>query len=154
MCTTRVCDHTIKMIRKRPSAEALFPRCHDKGTFVNNSFRTAALLPALTAAFALLISAPIAGAAGMKFGIENSSDYIITGFYTGEDGEWSANWMNFKLNGGEKANMTFNHDGACDIEFYVTWEAEDGSHIKGDETTINICDANTIYFNGKEATYD
>lgn len=106
------------------------------------------------AAATLLISAPAAFAAGMKFDIQNSSEYIINGFYTGEDGEWSANWMDFKLSAGETANMEFNYDGACDIEFYVTWEAEDGSSIKGDETTINICDANTIYFDGKEATYD
>jgi hypothetical protein len=102
----------------------------------------------------LLICAPAAFAAGMKFDIKNSSDYIIDGFYTGENGEWSANWMDFKLNGGETANMEFNYDGPCDIEFYVSWEGEDGSSIKGDETTINICDASTIYFDGKEATYD
>ncbi|MEO3998858.1 hypothetical protein [Mesorhizobium sp. CAU 1732] len=113
-------------------------------------FKTAAM----SAALAFFISAPVAGAAGMKFDIENSSDYIITGFYTGEEGEWSANWMNFKLDAGETAAMEFNHDGACDIEFYVTWEAEDGSSIKGDETSIDICDADTIYFDGKEATYD
>ncbi len=109
---------------------------------------------AALAAATLLICAPAASAAGMKFDIKNDSGYIIDGFYTGEAGEWSANWMDFKLNGGETANMAFNYDGACDIEFYVTWEAEDGSSIKGDETTINICDATTIYFDGKQATYD
>jgi hypothetical protein len=62
--------------------------------------------------------------------------------------------MNFKLDGGETANMEFNYDGPCDIEFYVSWEAEDGSSIKGEETSINICEANTIYFDGKQATYD
>ena len=109
---------------------------------------------AALAAATLLICAPAASAAGMKFDIKNDSGYIIDGFYTGEDGEWSANWMNFKLNANETANMEFNYDGACDIEFYVTWEAEDGSSIKGDETTINICEASTIYFDGKDATYD
>jgi len=109
---------------------------------------------AALAAATLLICAPAASAAGMKFDIKNDSGYIIDGFYTGEDGEWSANWMNFKLSANETANMEFNYDGACDIEFYVTWEAEDGSSIKGDETTINICDARTIYFDGKQATYD
>lgn len=108
---------------------------------------------ALSAA-AMLTSVPAAYAAGQKFDIKNDSEYIIDGFYTGEGGEWSANWMNFKLNGGESANMEFNYDGPCDIEFYVTWEGEDGSSIKGDETTINICEANTIYFDGKQATYD
>ncbi len=106
------------------------------------------------AAAAMLTSVPAAYAAGMKFDIKNDSEYIIDGFYTGEGNEWSANWMNFKLNGGESANMEFNYDGPCDIEFYVTWEGEDGSSIKGDETTINICEANTIYFDGKQATYD
>lgn len=109
---------------------------------------------AALAAAAMLTSVPAAYAAGMKFDIKNDSEYIIDGFYTGEGGEWSANWMNFKLNGGESANMEFNYDGPCDVEFYVTWEAEDGSSIKGDETTINICEANTIYFDGKQATYD
>ena len=109
---------------------------------------------AALAAAAMLISVPAAYAAGQKFDIKNDSEYIIDGFYTGEGGEWSANWMNFKLNGGESANMEFNYDGPCDVEFYVTWEAEDGSSIKGDETTINICEANTIYFDGKQATYD
>ena len=106
------------------------------------------------AATTLLVCAPFAYAGGMKFDIKNNSDYIIDGFYTGENGEWSANWMDFKLNGNETANMEFDYDGPCDIEFYVTWEAEDGSSIKGDETTINICEANTIHFDGKEATYD
>ncbi|MGQ3212694.1 hypothetical protein [Shinella sp.] len=106
------------------------------------------------AAATLLLSAPAVSAAGTKFDIKNDSGYIIDGFYTGEGGEWSANWMNFKLDGGETANMEFNYQGGCDIEFYVTWEAEDGSSIKGDETTINICEANTIYFDGKQATYD
>lgn len=109
---------------------------------------------AALAATAMLTSVPAAYAAGMKFDIKNDSEYIIDGFYTGEGGEWSTNWMNFKLNGGESANMEFNYDGPCDVEFYVTWEAEDGSSIKGDETTINICEANTIYFDGKQATYD
>lgn len=109
---------------------------------------------AALAAAALLISAPVTLAGGMKFDIKNDSGYIIDGFYTGESGEWSANWMNFKLDGGETANMEFNYDGPCDIEFYVSWEAEDGSSIKGDETSINICEANTIYFDGKQATYD
>jgi len=109
---------------------------------------------AALAAAAMLISVPAAYAAGQKFDIKNDSEYIIDGFYTGEGGEWSANWMNFKLNGGESANMEFNYDGPCDVEFYVTWEGEDGSSIKGDETTINICEANTIYFDGKQATYD
>lgn len=117
---------------------------------VTNTFK----YTAISAALALLISAPAANAAGMNFDIENSSDYIITGFYTGEDGQWSANWMNFKLDGGESAAMAFNHDGPCEIEFYVTWEAEDGSSIKGDETSIDICDANTVYFDGQEATYN
>jgi uncharacterized membrane protein len=50
---------------------------------VTNTFKTTAI----SAALALLISAPAASAAGMNFDIENSSDYIITGFYTGEDGQ-------------------------------------------------------------------
>ena len=109
----------------------------------------------LALATAATTLAPSAGfAAGMNFKIQNDSGFIIDGFYTGEDGEWSANWMNFKLNAGETADMAFNHDGACDISFYVSWEAEDGSSIKGDETTINICEANTIYFDGQNATYD
>ncbi|MCF3642508.1 hypothetical protein LXM94_21285 [Rhizobium sp. TRM95111] len=112
---------------------------------------TSVLAVAMTAT-AIVPSA--AFAAGMNFKIQNDSDYIIDGFHTGEGGEWSANWMDFKLNAGETADMAFNHDGACDISFYVTWEAEDGSSVKGDETTINICEANTIYFDGVNATYD
>lgn len=109
---------------------------------------------AISVTLALLVSAPAANAAGMTFDIENSSDYIITGFYTGENGEWSSNWMDFTLQGGESAAMAFNYDGPCDIEFFVTWEAEDGSNIDGDVTSIDICDANTIYFDGVEASYD
>lgn len=109
---------------------------------------------AVSVTLALLVSAPAANAAGMTFDIENSSDYIITGFYTGENGEWSSNWMDFTLEGGESAAMAFNYDGPCDIEFFVTWKAEDGSNIDGDVTSIDICDANTIYFDGVEASYD
>jgi len=116
---------------------------------VTMTFKSVALAATLA-----MLSATAASAAGMNFDIKNSSDYIITGFYTGENGEWSSNWMNFKLKGGETAAMAFNYDGPCDIEFYVTWEAEDGSNIEGDVTTIDICDANTIYFDGAEASYD
>ncbi len=109
---------------------------------------------AISATLAILLTASTANAAGMNFSIENSSDYIITGFYTGENGEWSSNWMDFTLVGGEVADMAFNYDGPCEIEFYVTWEAEDGSNIEGDVNSIDICDADTIYFDGVQATYD
>jgi hypothetical protein len=90
----------------------------------------------------------------MKFKIHNESDYIINGFYTVDDGRTSDNWMDFKLSRGETGNMEFEFDGSCEIEFIVGWEAEDGSTIKGDNTTIDICKANNIYFDGDNATYD
>jgi hypothetical protein len=131
-------------------ALVLQPACEDWGHLVTIKHT----FSAISATLALLVSATAANAAGMNFDIENSSNYIITGFYTGENGEWSSNWMDFKLEGGESAAMAFNYDGPCAIDFYVTWEAEDGSNIEGDVTSIDICDANTIYFDGVEATYD
>lgn len=106
------------------------------------------------AASAIVLAATPALSAGMKFKIHNQSDYIINGFYTVENGQTSDNWMDFKLEHGENADMKFNYDGDCEIEFIVGWEAEDGSTIKGENTTIDICKANNIYFDGKEATYD
>lgn len=110
---------------------------------------------AATAAFVCAVSLTQSYAAGMKFKIHNQSDYVINGFYVEDsNGNLSDNWMNFELNGGESANMQFDYDGPCDIVFLVAWAATDGSEIKGDRTAIDICKADNIYFDGKEATYD
>ncbi len=109
---------------------------------------------AFGAAAALLLASTSVSAAGYTFKIVNQSGYIIDGFYTNEGDGWSENWMDFKLDAGETGNMEFNANGPCDISFMVTWEADDGSSIDGDETTINICEAKKIYFDGKDATYD
>lgn len=104
---------------------------------------------------ALAVLASQGYAAGMKFKIWNKSDYIINGFYVqGSDGSLSSNWMDFELNGNENANMKFDYDGPCDITFVVAWKATDGSEIKGDPTSIDICKADNIYFDGENATYD
>jgi len=108
---------------------------------------------AIATSVVVLAATPVLSS-GMKFKIHNDSSYIINGFYTVEGGETSANWMDFKLEHGDTANMKFNYDGPCDVEFIVGWEAEDGSTIMGDNTTIDICKANNIYFDGKDATYD
>ena len=103
----------------------------------------------------MALGLPQAYAAGMTFKIHNDSDYIINGFYVSdEDGNLSPNWMNFELDGGESADMQFDYDGPCDIYFVVDWLAEDGSSIQGDLTSIDICNANNIYFDGEEAYYD
>ncbi|HWU63508.1 MAG TPA: hypothetical protein VN112_15930 [Ensifer sp.] len=110
---------------------------------------------AAAAALTCAMSASSAFSAGMEFKIHNKSDYVINGFYVqGKDGSLSDNWMNFELNGNESANMKFDYDGDCDIVFVVAWAATDGSEIKGDPTSIDICKADNIYFDGKEATYD
>lgn len=110
---------------------------------------------AAAAALACAMSASSAFSAGMEFKIHNKSDYVINGFYiVGSDGSLSNNWMNFELNGNESANMKFDYDGDCKIVFLVAWAATDGSEIKGDPTSIDICKADNIYFDGKNATYD
>ncbi len=107
------------------------------------------------AAAILMGGAQQALTAGMTFKIHNESDYIINGFYVaGDDGALSANWMDFELNGGESADMEFGYDGPCEIYFAVGWVAEDETSILGDLTSIDICDANNIYFDGDNATYD
>ncbi|MCO6187018.1 hypothetical protein [Rhizobium sp. L1K21] len=113
------------------------------------------ILKTALAAALLMTAASQALSSGMTFKIHNQSDYIINGFYVaGDDGELSPNWMDFELNGGESADMQFSYDGDCDINFVVGWVAEDGSTIMGDLTAIDICDANNIYFDGENATYD
>jgi hypothetical protein len=107
------------------------------------------------AALTCTMSFTPAFSAGMKFKIHNQSEYVINGFYVEDsNGNLSENWMNFELNGGENANMKFDYDGDCNITFVVAWAATDGSEIKGDPTEIDICKADNIYFDGKEATYD
>ncbi len=104
-------------------------------------------------AVALSVSTP-AFAAGMTFTIHNQSDYIINGFFIADGGDVGPNWMDFELNGDESADMAFSYDGPCEIEFVLGWLGEDGSTLLGDNTSIDICEASNIYFDGSQAYYD
>jgi hypothetical protein len=60
-------------------------------------------------------TAATAAAGTYKFNLHNeSSRCVIDGFQTYEDGEWSEDWMDFKLKPGETAEMDWGTDeGDC-----------------------------------------
>ena len=82
------------------------------------SFAFLAILAALTGT---AVSAQAADT--YKFNLHNkSSDYVINGFRTYENGAWSKNWIDFKLKPGESAEMDWGSDeGNCVVPFKVDW---------------------------------
>ena len=110
----------------------------------------------LIAATAMVMSAGSALAdENLEFNIKNTSDYIISAFQSNEGSGWSKNWLDGdQVDAGETQALHFLNDGPCDVQGRVSWRTTDGGQEVGDPWNIDICKAHTVYFDGKQVTYD
>ena len=105
------------------------------------------LLAGMTVATAL----PAAAGDTYKFNLHNkSSQYVINGFRTYENGKWSKNWIDFTLKPGEVAEMDWGSDeGNCVVPFRVGWVGYEAEQFK-----VDWCKVNNIYMKDDGFTYD
>ncbi len=109
---------------------------------------TAAALLFATSAFA---TAP-ALASDYAFKLHNRSNgWTISGFYTYQDGEWSSNWLNGKVEAGEAVRMDWNsNEGNCVVPFRVRWVDYGAEDFK-----LDWCKGvSNIYMKDKGFTWD
>jgi hypothetical protein len=106
----------------------------------------------MVAAFFGLISINSAVAGdSYKFNLHNqSSDSVITGFYTFEDGKWSKNWINFTLKPGEESEMDWGSDeGNCVVPFKVGWKG-----YEADKFSVDFCKVHNLYMKDSGFKFD
>ncbi|PSC06655.1 hypothetical protein SLNSH_02280 [Alsobacter soli] len=102
----------------------------------------------------LALPSVTAQADNLSFTIKNTSKYIISSFQTNEGHGWSKNWLRGEVGAGQSRSLEFLRDGPCDIEVRVGWRTTDGGQVIGDAWNIDICDAQTVYFDGRKVTYE
>jgi len=78
----------------------------------------------ISAFFAMTVAGPQANATDYDFTLTNAtSGYVMTGFYTRENGRWSRNWLNGRVRAGQSVTMEWaSADGDCAVPFRVSWE--------------------------------
>jgi hypothetical protein len=99
-----------------------------------------------------LVPASQAVASDYAFKLHNrSSDWTITGFYTLQDGNWSENWLDGRINAGESVRMDWNSNaGNCVVPFRVRWADYGAEDFK-----IDWCKGvSNIYMKDKGFTWD
>ena len=74
--------------------------------------------------FVMVMSGTPASATDYDFTLTNaSSGYVITGFYTQENGRWSRNWLRGRVRAGQSVSMQWgSNDGDCSVPFRISWE--------------------------------
>ncbi|RTR23114.1 hypothetical protein EJ903_05745 [Azospirillum griseum] len=97
------------------------------------------------------LSATAQAAETYKFNLHNkSTDSVINGFRTYENGAWSKNWINFTLKPGEAAEMDWgSNDGNCVVPFKVSWIGYDAEQFK-----VDWCKVKNIYMLDKGFSFD
>ncbi|GGH11320.1 hypothetical protein GCM10007036_08280 [Alsobacter metallidurans] len=108
---------------------------------------------AAAAALATLPGLP-ASAKSLTFTVKNTSKYIISSFQSNEGNGWSKNWIRSDIGSGQSRALEFLQDGPCEIEVRVGWRTTDGGQQVGDAWEIDICEAHTVYFDGRKVTFD
>ena len=70
-----------------------------------------------------LLAASMAQANDYAFKLHNrSSGWVISGFYTFQNGSWSRNWLNSRIGAGQFVDMDWNsNEGSCVVPFRVQW---------------------------------
>lgn len=99
------------------------------------------LMAGFAAASVLALSSTPAFAAGhWKFDLENASKAKVISFKTKEDGDWSDNWLDTKVEAGETYEMDFGTDkGDCTVRTRIDFS--DDTYVSAD---IDYCNAKTI----------
>jgi hypothetical protein len=104
----------------------------------------------------LLATSAVAGsqahASDYAFKLHNRSNgWTISGFYTYQDGAWSANWLDGKIEAGAATRMDWNsNEGKCVVPFRVRW-VDYGS----EDFSIDWCKGvSNIYMKDKGFSWD
>lgn len=95
------------------------------------------------------------GASGVFTMHNDTTDYVVAGFYTNDGTGWSANWLAENLGPGETAEAQFAATtGACEQTFQVGWLTADGGEVLDDPININICEASHVYLADNEIYFE
>ena len=108
----------------------------------------------LCAVAGLTVATSLPAAAGdtYKFNLHNkSSQYVINGFRTYENGKWSKNWIDFTLKPGESAEMDWgsDDDGTCVVPFRVSWVG-----YEAEKFSVDWCKVSNIYMKDEGFAWD
>lgn len=75
-----------------------------------------------------------------KFDVENKSNDTVVEFRTQEDGEWSENWIENRIEPGDKIELDFETDeGDCEVRTQI--RMVDGSYF---DAPVDYCKAKTL----------
>ncbi len=75
-----------------------------------------------------------------KFMVENKSNDTVVEFRTQEDGEWSENWIDERIEPGDDVEMDFETDeGDCDVRTQI--RMVDGTYF---DALVDYCKASTL----------
>jgi len=92
------------------------------------------------AAATLLFSLAPAHAGSWKFNVENKGNSPVIEFRTQEEGEWSENWIENRIEAGDKVELDFETDeGKCTVRTQIRFD--DGSYFDAD---VDYCKANLL----------
>jgi hypothetical protein len=88
----------------------------------------------------VLTGAALADTGHWKFELENSSNNSIVEFRTQEDGEWSENWIDNRIEPGDKTELDFETSkGKCSVRTQVRYT--NGTFFDAD---VDYCKATTL----------
>lgn len=108
--------------------------------------RVTAAIAAAIVGMALAVGMLDAGAANAEddkhwyFDVENESNGTVNEFRTQEDGEWSENWLDNRIEPGDKIKLDFETDeGKCEVRTQI--HLTDGSYF---DAPVDYCKAKTL----------
>ena len=110
------------------------------------SFRLLTLVPILFAT--TMVVSHTADAKEWKFNVVNRGSHPALEFRTQEEGEWSENWLEKRLNPGASIEMDFETDeGQCTVRTQIRFT--DGSYF---DANVNYCTVKTLYIHDDRLT--
>jgi len=99
---------------------------------------------------ASMMSGAGASAKEWVFYVVNKSDHPVLEFRTREDGEWSKNWIENRIEPGDKFEMDFGtSEGDCTIRTQITFN--DGSKF---DANVDYCKVTTLYLYEDKLRWD
>lgn len=97
------------------------------------------------------------GADGVFTIYNDTESNVVSGFYTSEDDgdSWSANWLSIQIRPGETAEARFHaNSGPCEQVVQVGWVGQDGGEVLDEPVGIDICEANNVYLEDNDISFD